>query len=51
MRVLAADDDEALGRVLDRQLRLREALSDEEQQVAERFDAARPLAFQSRIGR
>ena len=46
-----SDASEATEPVLDRQLRLQEALSDAEQQVAEQFDAARPLAFQSRIGR
>ncbi len=45
------DASEATEAVLDRQLRLHEALSDAEQEFAVRFDEDRPLAFQSRIRR
>jgi aminoglycoside phosphotransferase family enzyme/predicted kinase len=45
-----ADASEATEAVLDRQLRLQEPLSEEEQRLAVRFDAARPQAFEAKIG-
>jgi hypothetical protein len=46
-----ADASEATEQVVDRQLRLREPLSDQEQCLAVQFDPERPQAIESLIAR